>query len=89
VLTADEVRRMGGQRAVYRFRDQLTHGAPSKSLAGGYGQVQSIPGYTAGYAQQAPAGSGGFHIEKVEINDQSNPVATSHELARRLGALRT
>lgn len=89
VLTAEEVRRMGGQRAVYRFRDQLSHGAPSKSLAGGYGQVQSVPGYAPTWGNPAGQAAAGPVTHNWHIADQSNPVATSHEVTRRLGALRT
>ncbi|UYL88306.1 tape measure protein [Arthrobacter phage EvePickles] len=90
VFTADEVRRMGGQRAVYAFRAQLQHlPAPSKSMAGGYGQVQSIPAnamaWGHGVAQAQPAAI----TNNWKIYDQSNPVATAHEVGRRQRMLGT
>lgn len=96
VLTAQDVDAMGGQQAVYRFREQLHgHGAPSKALAGGYGQLHSIPA-------QAATGAGGsldLQIDRltaaissqrpIQVNEQTNPVAAAMEISRRMGALRT
>ncbi|QFG09562.1 tail length tape measure protein [Arthrobacter phage TripleJ] len=90
VFTADEVRRMGGQRAVYAFRAQLQHlPAPSKSLAGGYGQVQSIPASAMAWGSSAAAVQRGGDTHHWNIYDQSNPVATGHEVARRQRMLGT
>lgn len=90
VLTAEEVRKMGGHRAVYRFRDQLDRmQAPSKSLAGGYGQVQSVPGYSPHWGAAAGQPAAGPVTNNWTIYDQQDPVATSHEVSRRQRSLST
>lgn len=90
VFTAEEVRRMGGQRAVYQFRAQLQNlPAPSKSLAGGYGQVTSLPAHSSYWGAQASQAQAGPTINNWKIYDQSNPVATAHEVGRRQRMLGT
>jgi len=90
VFSADEVRRMGGQRAVYQFRAQLQRlPAPSKSLAGGYGQVQSLPGHAMAWGSPAGSTDAGPVTNNWHIHDQSNPVATAHEVGRRQRMLGT
>jgi hypothetical protein len=90
VLDAEDVQSLGGQQGVYRWREQLhRHGAPSKSLAGGYGRLHSVPGYAPTWGAPAGQAAAGPVTHNWHITDQSNPVATSHEVTRRLGSLRT
>lgn len=86
VLDAEDVDALGGQAAVYRLRAQL-HRSPSKSLAGGYGQVQSLPAQYMGWGA-APAAAAGHVTHNWKIYDQTNPVATAHEVSRRQSMLR-
>ncbi|AYN57872.1 tail length tape measure protein [Arthrobacter phage Faja] len=87
VLDAEDVDALGGQAAVYRLRAQL-HRSPSKSLAGGYGQVQSIPAQYMGWGAAPAAAAAGPTIHNWKIYDQTNPVATAHEVSRRQSMLR-
>lgn len=87
VLDAEDVRALGGQQGVYRLRAQL-HRSPSKSLAGGYGQVRSLPAYATSWGA-GPAPAVGPTTHNWNIYDQSNPVATAHEVGRRQRMLGT
>lgn len=62
--------------------------APSKSLAGGYGQVKAFSGFSPGNSSQGPASGGyGMHVEHLEIKEQQDPGATFMEFSRRTRAL--
>jgi hypothetical protein len=80
VLTDKDVDALGGHAAVYEMRRQLHSGGVR-------------PMYAAA-APSAPAAMGGFtnsrqgvSIGAVNINDQSDPVSTWHELNRRVTRL--
>lgn len=60
--------------------------APSKSMAGGYGAAMSVPGFDYG-TSSAAAVAAGPTTHHWYITDQSNPVATAHEVARRQQSL--
>lgn len=85
VLSDSDVDAMGGQAAVYAFRNQLHNGG------GGVRPMYAAP------APAAPAAMGGFaeprqtgpSIGSVIINDQRDPVATWHEVNRRISGLAT
>lgn len=87
VLTDEDVDAMGGQAAVYAFRKQLHSGSSGSGVR---------PMYAAP-APPAPAAMGGFSeprstgpsIGQVVINDQRDPVATWHEVNRRISGLAT
>jgi hypothetical protein len=61
--------------------------APSKSLAGGYGQNLSIQGREWGTSAAVASAASGPVTNNWYITDQSNPVATAHEVARRQQSL--
>jgi TP901 family phage tail tape measure protein len=59
--------------------------APSKSMAGGHGAVHSFSGFNPGtHASRSsdPAAGAGIYIDKVELNEQSDPRATFMEFNR-------
>lgn len=57
VLDAHDVRAMGGQSAVYQFRDQLKAGVPGYAAGGSVGREYSAPAFSS-------AGSAGARVEK-------------------------
>jgi TP901 family phage tail tape measure protein len=64
------------------------YAAPSKSLAGGYGQTQFFSGYTPAAATASSSQvRTGMHVEHLEINEQQDPGATFMEFSRRARSL--
>lgn len=82
VLTAQEVDVMGGQAAVYQFRAQLKAGVKGYT-EGSAVMSSSVPGYTPGVNSPVTSRPSGPTFGDVTIMQQSDPVATWHEFARR------
>lgn len=82
VLTDEDVDAMGGQAAVYAFRNQLHSGGGVRPL-----YAAPAPAAPATLSGATTAGSG-VHVENMNITQTSDPVTTSHEVARRLRSLR-
>lgn len=64
---------------------------PGYALGGRAGREYSAQslGYAPYRADSAGRGQGGMHVENLNITEQSDPVATFHEFARRTQALST
>ena len=77
VFTAAEVQRMGGHAAVYRFREHLASGY---KYAPAHAPRLHMPA-------PAPVAAAGPITHKWNIYEQTDPVATAHEVARRQRAL--
>lgn len=97
VLTAAEVQKMGGQDAVYRWRQSVMEGSAPKFAMGGAVGDRHGREYSAqqlGHAPFAATGitarvAGGTTFGDVIITEQKDPVATWHEFARRTRMLGT
>lgn len=79
VLTDEDVDAMGGQAAVYAFRKQLHNG--------GVRPMYAAPPPARAMQVTQSASSTAAPVHTYYITEQSDPVATAHEVARRTMAL--
>ncbi|MGK3957898.1 phage tail tape measure protein [Arthrobacter sp. R4] len=82
VLTDEDVDAMGGQSAVYAFRNQLHSGGAKAGIqyAPASAPARQSPSSGAGYV-------GGTVNANFTINQVDDPIGTSHSVARRMSAL--
>jgi TP901 family phage tail tape measure protein len=78
VFTAREVREMGGQKAVYRFRSQLAGGFPGYADGGAVMRSRSVGGATYGHM------SGGSVDNSTHVRVDAGP-GVAYEYAKAVG----